>query len=78
MNTDSNTDSADPAMDENYHRSMSKTQTGTTPSDFGFDQQEKIRTIFKIPVKDGVTVFNILAIPLVPLTVMLLSTYLNA
>ena len=36
------------------------------------------RTIFKIPVKDGVTYCNIIAIPLVQLTVMLLSTYLNA
>ena len=78
LNTDSDTIAVETVHDENYHRSMSRTHTGTTPSDLGFEQKEKIRTIFKIPVKDGVTVFNILAIPLVPLTVMLLSTYLNA
>ena len=58
---------------------MQRTTTGTTPTDFLMSgKAEEARTIFKIPVKDGVTYCNILAIPLVPLTVMLLSTYLNA
>jgi len=53
--------------------------SGTTPSDIVFSgKPDKPRTIFRIPVKDGVTYCNILAIPLVPLTMMLLSTYLNA
>jgi MFS family permease len=58
---------------------MQRTMSGTTPSDIIFSgKPTKPRTIFRIPVKDGVTFWNILAIPLVSLTVMLLSTYLNA
>ena len=49
----------------------------STTADVVLDEKV-VRTIFKIPVKEGVTYCNILAIPLVPLTVMLLGTYLNA
>jgi hypothetical protein len=44
----------------------------------GLDEVKNIRTICKIPVNDGVTYWNIFAIPLVPFVGMLLSTYLNA
>lgn len=64
-------------LDENIHRTMQRTSTGVTPAELGFDLA-KVRTIFKIPVKDGVTYCNILAIPLVPMVSMILSTYLNA
>ena len=41
-------------------------------------EEEKIKRICCIPVKEGVRCWNVLAIPLVPCTIMLLSTYVNA
>ncbi len=56
---------------------MERTSTGVTPAELiGLDKD--VRTIFKIPVKDGVTYCCMLAIPMVPMVAMLLSTYLNA
>lgn len=40
--------------------------------------QKAIRTIFKIPVYDKVTYSNILAIPLIVCSNMILSTFFNA
>jgi MFS family permease len=58
---------------------MEKTSTGVTPTDLLYSGEKvKRRTLFRIPVKDGVTYCNMIAIPLVPLTMMILSTYLNA
>jgi MFS family permease len=56
-----------------------RTYTGVLPSDAAVATGDaKLRTIFKIPVKEGVTYANILAIPLVPCGVMIISSYLNA
>lgn len=64
-------------LDEGIHRNMERTSTGVTPAELiGLDKE--VRTIFKIPVKDGVTYCCMLAIPMVPMVAMLLSTYLNA
>ena len=39
---------------------------------------DKPRTILSFPVKHGVTFWNVLAIPLVPICIMLLTTYVSA
>lgn len=58
---------------------MEKTSTGISPTDLLYSGEKlKPRTLFRIPVKDGVTYWNMIAVPLVPLTMMILSTYLNA
>ena len=41
-------------------------------------EKKKIRKICCIPVKKGVTIWNIMAIPLVPILVMVIGTFLNA
>ena len=41
------------------------------------DSDEQV-TILSFPVKHGVRFWNVLAIPLVPVTIMLLATYVNA
>lgn len=81
INTDCDEDEDDglmTALDNKVHRDMERTSTGVTPEELGVANKDKVRTIFKIPVKDGVTYCNIIAIPLVPMCAMLLSTYLNA
>lgn len=55
---------------------MDRTSTGMTPEELGFEKD--VRTIFGIPVKDGVTHCNIMAIPLVPFVVLMLFSYLSA
>ena len=55
-----------------------RTWTGVTPSDLKLAGDFRVRTLFKIPVKEGVTYCALLTIPLVPLCVMLISTYMNA
>lgn len=66
------------ALDYSYHRDMERTYTGATPEELGLLDPQRIRTIFKIPVKEGVTYGNIIAIPMVPFCCTLLFTYLNA
>lgn len=68
------------ASDEKLHRQMDRTSTDVTPEQLGLtsDGFQQPRTIFKIPVKDGVTYANVLAIPLVPFCVVMLASYLNA
>ena len=41
-------------------------------------EQEKVEKVCCVPVKTGVRWWNVLAIPLVPCTIMLLTTYVNA
>lgn len=66
-------------FEEKHHNELPLTMTGVISTDIIFlNTKAKPRTLFRIPVKDGVTYWNIIAIPLVPLVLMMLSTYLNA
>ena len=42
------------------------------------ENAERPRKIMCLPVKHGVSALNLLAIPLVPMCMMMLSTYMNA
>ncbi len=63
----------------NRERSYSRTMTVTSNEDLPNPYVKEIkRKLFGFPVKHGVTRWNLLAIIMTPLCVMLISTYLNA
>ena len=63
----------------NEVRQALKYQGKEVTDDFLIDtESEEIKKVCCIPVKEGVKWWNILAIPLVPCVIMLLTTYVNA
>ena len=60
-------------MSGQAERSYSRTFTGIETKG-----QERPRKVLCIPVKQGVTASNVLAIAVVPILAMLISTYVNA
>ena len=64
------------ALDAKLHRDMERTTTGITPEELGFEREA--RTVFGIPVKDGVTHFNLIAIPMASFASIMLFSYLSA
>jgi hypothetical protein len=61
-------------------RTMTITSNGSNDSftTSVYAPEEKVKKICGLPVKHGVTVFNLMAIILVPLCMMLIITFLNA